>query len=206
MRRTTVTVEAREMAMTTDAASPPVDIATMRETAHRVLGPDNAPEAVPPAGDALDALTAALRGHIERLAPEVDHAAARLPENSPTRNAARACVSGAGGELRAPEPGYAALAGNVMYARRLARVLAALCDHYETVSAGIEETPEQRAFVHLAEHCLRCSTCRAVDEQGAHAGLPCEEESRLYEEYRAARARAAAARLSRRGCGTEVTA
>ncbi|MFF8013251.1 DUF6415 family natural product biosynthesis protein [Streptomyces sp. NPDC007929] len=194
----------RATARTPDAEERP-DVPSMREATHRVLGRDNAPEAVPPAGDELDALTTALRGHIERLAPEVEHAAARLPENSPTRYAARACGSEAGGELRAPELGSSAPAGDIMYARRLARVLAALCDEYETVSAGIEETPEQRAFVQLAEHCLRCSTCRAVDGQGAHAGLPCEEESRLYEEYRAARARTAAARLSRPGCGTEVT-
>ncbi|MFD5157653.1 DUF6415 family natural product biosynthesis protein [Streptomyces hawaiiensis] len=178
----------------------------MRETAHRVLGPDSAPDAVPPAGTELDTLTAELRGHIEQLAPEVEQAATRLPESSPTRAAALACVGDAGGQLRAPELGFAVLAGSVMYARRLARVLAALCDHYETVSSGVVKTPVQAAFEHLAEHCLTCSTCRAVDEHGAYAGLPCEEESRLYEGYRAARVSAAAARLRRRGCGTEVTA
>jgi hypothetical protein len=171
------------------------DVASMRETAHRVLGPDNAPEAVPSVGEELDTLTAALRGHIDRLAPEVARAAARLPENSPTRYAALACVSEGHGKLRVPELSFAMLADSVMYARRLARVLAVLCDHYEIVSAGIEETPGQRAFVRLAEHCLRCSTCRAVDE----------EESRLYEEYRTARARAAAVCLSRRECRAEAS-
>ncbi|MFC9682663.1 DUF6415 family natural product biosynthesis protein [Streptomyces sp. NPDC056948] len=181
----------------TTALAPP-DLATMRETAHRVLGPDSAPDAVPPAGEELDTLTAALRGHIELLAPEVERAAGQLPENAPTRSSALACVGEASGKLRAPELSSAPLSGTVMYARRLARVLAALCDHYEIVSAGIEVTSMQRAFVRLADHCLGCATCRAVGDKGWNAGLPCEEESRLYEVYRAARARASAARLARR--------
>ncbi|MEU0383741.1 DUF6415 family natural product biosynthesis protein [Streptomyces chartreusis] len=176
----------------------PPDLASMRETAHQMLGPDSAPEAVPPVGEELVTLTAALRGHIELLAPEVGHAAALLSENSPTRYAALACVEEARGRLRAPEPGVAVLVGKVSYARRLARVLAALCDHYEIVSAGTEVTSEQRAFVRLADHCLKCPTCRAVDDKGWNAGLPCEEESRLYEAYRAVRARASAARLAHR--------
>lgn len=196
--------------MQTTARTPVVeerpDVASMRETAHRVLGPDNAPEAAPPVGDELEALTAALRRHLERLGPEVEQAAGHLPESSPARAGALACVGEACGKLRAPELGFVALAGSVMYARRLARVLAALCDHYDIVTAGIEETPEQKAFVRLAEHCLGCKTCRTVDDQGAHAGLHCEEEDRLYEEYRAARARAARERRNSRGCGTEVTA
>ncbi|WP_344543933.1 DUF6415 family natural product biosynthesis protein [Streptomyces levis] len=176
----------------------PPDVATMRETAHSVLGPDDAPETTPPAGDELETLTTALRSHIELLAPEVEQAAGRLSEDAPTRAAALACVGEARGKLRAPELTFAGLGGGVMYARRLARVLAALCDHYETVSTGIVRTPVQTAFDQLAEHCLRCPTCRTVDEQGAHAGLPCDEENRLHEAYRVARARAAAARLARR--------
>ncbi|GAA2218872.1 DUF6415 family natural product biosynthesis protein [Streptomyces indiaensis] len=176
----------------------PPDVATMRETAHSVLGPDNAPEATPPAGDELETLTVALRGHLELLAPAVEQAAGRLPEDAPTRTAALACVAEARGKLRAPELGFAGLAGSVMYARRLARVLDALCGHYETASADIEKSPVQAAFDRLAEHCLRCPTCRTVDEQGAHAGLPCDEESRLHEAYRAARAHAAAVRLAQR--------
>ncbi|MEV5103048.1 DUF6415 family natural product biosynthesis protein [Streptomyces massasporeus] len=182
------------------------DLEKMRESAGLVLNRDGAPETVPPAGDELDTLTAALRGHIALLTPEVDQAARLLPENSKTRASALACVGEARGKLRAPELGFAVQAGGVMYARRLARVLTALCDHYDIVSAEVEATPEQQAFDLLAEHCLKCPTCRTVDDQGAHAGLPCEEEDRLHEAYRAARARAAAERLSRRGSGTEVTA
>jgi hypothetical protein len=180
------------------AALAPPDLEMMRESAGIVLGPGSAPEAIPPVGDELDTLTAALRGHIELLSPEVEQAAERLPENSPTRACALACVGEARGKLRAPELRFAALAGGVMYARRLARVLDALCNHYDIVSAGVEETPEQQAFEQLAEHCLTCTTCRAVDEQGAHTGLPCDEETRLYKAYRAARSQAAAARRTAR--------
>ena len=192
------------MATTSGTTTLPADVATMRETAHRVLGPDSTPEALPPAGDELMTLTAMLRGHIELLAPEVEQAAGRLPKNSPTGAAALACVGEGTRKLRAPELAFTPLAGTVMYARRLARVLAALCDHYETVSAGVTKTPVQAAFEQLAEHCLKCPTCRTVDEHGAHAGLPCDEESRLYEAYRVARSRETAARFAQRG--TEVTA
>ncbi|MFF0009717.1 DUF6415 family natural product biosynthesis protein [Streptomyces tibetensis] len=181
------------------------DVALMRETAHRVLEPDNAPDAAPPVGYELDALTTALRGHLELLSPKVEQAAKRLPENSPTRAGALACVGEARGKLRAPELGFVVLAG-VMYTRRLARVLAALCDHYDIVSAGIEETPEQAAFKRLSDHQSRCRTCKAVGGDGMNLGLPCAEEDRLEDEFRRARSRAATERLGRRGCGTEVTA
>ncbi|MER6712259.1 DUF6415 family natural product biosynthesis protein [Streptomyces sp. NPDC000877] len=182
----------------TTVVEEPPDLAVMRDTAQRILGPDSGPDALPPSGDELATLTATLRGHLELLLPEVEQAAGRLPENSVTRYGAMYCVGEARGKLRASELRFAPLAGSVMYARRLARVLAALCDHYEIVSAGIEMTSEQKAFEHLADHCLRCPTCRAVDDKGMHAGLPCAEESRLYETYRAVRARASAARLARR--------
>ena len=200
-----MSVKPQQTPTDTPAFAPP-DLETMRESAGMVLNRDGAPEAVPPAGDELDTLTAALRGHIALLAPEVEHAARLLPENTPTRASALACVGEARDKLRAPELGFAVLAGGVMYARRLARVLTALCGHYDIVSAGVEATSDQKAFDLLAEHFLRCPTCRTIDDHGAHAGLPCEEEDRLHQEYRAARARAAAERLSRRGSGTEVTA
>ncbi|MFF7310572.1 DUF6415 family natural product biosynthesis protein [Streptomyces sp. NPDC008137] len=182
----------------TPLAEDPPDLATMRETAHRMLGPDSAPDVLPPSGEELETLTATLRGQIELLAPEVEQAATLLSESSPTRAAALACAEEAGGKLRAHELSFVPLAGSAMYARRLARVLAALCDHYEIVSAGIEVTSEQMAFVRLANHCAGCKTCLARNSEGVNAELSCEEESRLYEVYRAACARASAARLAGR--------
>jgi hypothetical protein len=175
--------------LTTVAADPP-DLATMRETALRLLGPDSGPDALPPAGRELDTAIAQLRGHLELLMPEVEQAAGRLPTNSPTRHGALTCAREARRKLRAPELSCAPLSGSVMHARRLARVLVAMCDHYEIVSAGVVETPEQTAFVRLGDHCLTCPTCRAMDEGGANLGLPCETHDRLYEECREARARA----------------
>ncbi|MEU0106561.1 DUF6415 family natural product biosynthesis protein [Streptomyces sp. NPDC006129] len=183
-------------APTTVVEDPP-NLVLMRDTAHRILGPDSGPDAVPPTGEELATLTTTLRGHLELLLPEVEQAAGPLPENSVTRYGAMYCVGEARGKLRGPELSFAPLAGSVMYARRLARVLVALCDHYETVSAGVAETPEQRAFGRLADHCLTCKTCRAVDDNGVHAGLHCGDGARLYEAYRAARAHASAARLAR---------
>ncbi|MGI5369714.1 DUF6415 family natural product biosynthesis protein [Streptomyces iakyrus] len=163
------------------------EVAAMRETAHRVLGPDDAPETVPPSGAELDALTVALRRHLEALGPGVEQAARRLQENSPARAAALAFAGEVRRKLHSPELVFVTLTGTVMYARRLARVLAALCDHHEILSVGIARTPEQK-----------CPTCRALDDEGANAGLFCEEERRLHERYRTARARAVAARLADR--------
>lgn len=107
----------------------PVDVATMRATARLLLGPDDAPDALPALPDEVDTLTATLRGHLELLGPEVEKTAGRLDKESIPRYCALACVGEARGKLRAePGPG---LYGAVAYARRLARVLNALCDHYE---------------------------------------------------------------------------
>ncbi|MEU0900754.1 DUF6415 family natural product biosynthesis protein [Streptomyces massasporeus] len=179
----------------------------MRETAHRVLAPDTVPDAVPPVGEELDALTAALRGHLERLSPEVEQAAGRLPKNSPTRATALACVGEARGKLRAPELGFVMLTGGVMYTRRLARVLAALCDHCDIVSAGIEETLEQTAFRHLSDHQSRCRTCKAVDDDGMKPGAPlCRGGPPQGRVSAGARSLTAADLLIRRGRSADATA
>ncbi|MFC9129755.1 DUF6415 family natural product biosynthesis protein [Streptomyces sp. NPDC057099] len=169
----------------------------MRETAQRVLGPDSGPDTLPPPARELDTLIARLRGHLELLAPEVERAAGRLPEGSLARHGATACVEEVRGKLRAPELSRAAPGCGVMYARRLARVLGALCEHYEILSAPgpTGRTPEQTAFLRLAEHCASCRTCRTADETGANAEPPCAESDRLYGEYRQARARLTAAHL-----------
>lgn len=120
----------REATAPRQAALPP-DIETMRAAAARLLGPDDAPEHLPPAVDELDTLTTLFRGQLELLAPEVEGIAHRLPKDNIPRYCALACVGEARGKLRAePGPGPH---GPVAYARRLARVLKALCDHHENL-------------------------------------------------------------------------
>ncbi|CAL9595523.1 DUF6415 family natural product biosynthesis protein [Streptomyces sp. enrichment culture] len=110
----------------------PPDLVVMRETAGVLLGPDAEPTVLPPSGEELGILTATLRGHLETLIPEVERALQGLPEESIPRYCALACIGEARGKLRAtPSRRYG---GDVGYARRLARVLRALCDHYETLS------------------------------------------------------------------------
>ncbi|MGW3651914.1 DUF6415 family natural product biosynthesis protein [Streptomyces sp. NPDC000878] len=109
----------------------PPDIEVMRASTALLLDPDGVPEALPPTGDELATLTVTLRGHLELIAPEVARAAGRLDKESIPRYCAIACVGEARGKLRAtPRPG---LGGDVAYARRLARVLNALCDHWENL-------------------------------------------------------------------------
>jgi hypothetical protein len=111
---------------------PPPDIATMRATVNRLLDPDAAPEALPPAPSELDTLTRLMRGQLELLIPDIERMVGGRPKNVP-HYCALACVGEARGKLNAePLPG---LSGAVAYARRLARVLNALCDHYERLVA-----------------------------------------------------------------------
>ncbi|GAB2863647.1 hypothetical protein GCM10027074_33630 [Streptomyces deserti] len=160
----------------------PVDLSTMRATVRRLLGPDDGPDVLPSTAAELDTLTATLRGHIELLAPEIEQLAKKLPEESVPRYCALACAGEARGKLRAA-PG---LSGGVVYARKLAHVLNALCDHYQHIHAG-RETPEQDALRRLGEHCASCPSCMSVNEDGGNAGVPCETGDQLYEEYRQAR-------------------
>ncbi|MFF9238364.1 DUF6415 family natural product biosynthesis protein [Streptomyces sp. NPDC014776] len=107
----------------------PVDIATMRATAAQLLGPEDGREMPPPVPDDLAALTGLLRGQLELLIPEVEAKAARMPKDSVARYCALACI----GEARRKLSQYATprYGGEAGHARRLARVLRALCDHYE---------------------------------------------------------------------------
>jgi hypothetical protein len=107
----------------------PVDLETMRASVRLLLDPDAAPEALPPTGAQLDALTATLRGHIQLLAPEVQQAARQLTAGSIARPAARFGLESA---VRFPHAAEDAVhGGRVGYARRLARALNALVDHHE---------------------------------------------------------------------------
>ncbi|MFD1659805.1 DUF6415 family natural product biosynthesis protein [Streptomyces caeni] len=108
------------------------DIAAMRETANRLLDPDATPEALPPAADELERLTGLLREHLGLLMPQIEQLTERLPKDSIPRYCALACTGEARRKLAAapsPAPG-----GAVAHARRLARSLTALVDHYETLA------------------------------------------------------------------------
>ncbi|NUS03564.1 MAG: hypothetical protein HOV97_13480 [Nonomuraea sp.] len=106
----------------------PPDIATMRAIVGRLLGPDAAPDVLPPAAADVDTLTRTMRGHLELLIPDVERIVGGRPK-SVAQYCALACVGEARGKLSVqPRPGYGSAAA---HARRLARVLNALADHYE---------------------------------------------------------------------------
>ncbi|WP_406175281.1 DUF6415 family natural product biosynthesis protein [Streptomyces sp. NBC_00996] len=116
----------------TDSDTGVPDIDTMHETIDRLLNPDAVPEVLPPTAEELETLTSLLRGHLDLLMPEVERAAAKLAKNSIPRYCALACLGEARQRLAAqpsPAPG-----GDVSYARRLARALNALVDHFESLS------------------------------------------------------------------------
>ncbi|MEU7305360.1 DUF6415 family natural product biosynthesis protein [Streptomyces sp. NPDC007206] len=107
----------------------PVDIETMRETAALLLGPDDGPDALPPAAAELDVLTAMLRGHLALLIPEVEAKAGRLPKDRVRRYCALACVDEANRKLRVGDG--CTPAARVAVARKLARSVNAMCRHYQ---------------------------------------------------------------------------
>ncbi|MGW0190134.1 DUF6415 family natural product biosynthesis protein [Streptomyces sp. NPDC003362] len=112
--------------MNAAAATPAVDIAVMRGTIRRVIGPGTQQ---PTTGEQLAELTSALRGHMELIIPEVEQAARKLPRYYPPRDGALACVWAARRELSAAaDPGPDAGAA---HARELAHTLTALCNRYE---------------------------------------------------------------------------
>nr|WBO76311.1 DUF6415 family natural product biosynthesis protein [Streptomyces sp. SBE_14.2] len=115
------------MNTTEDARALVVDSAAMRTVVAEVLPP----EVTPTDPATLDRLIGLLRGHIERLIPEVEQAAAQLPVDDVPRYVALACVTEARGRLEA----VPALLPSDMaaQARRLGRALLALCDHYEAL-------------------------------------------------------------------------
>lgn len=107
------------------------DLTVMRETVQILLDPDAV--VLPPTADELETLTQMLRGHLELLIPEVEQSVRLLKKDSIPRYCALACVGEARGRLRAgPSRRFGAEVG---YARRLARALNALCDHYESLGA-----------------------------------------------------------------------
>ncbi|MEU2859913.1 DUF6415 family natural product biosynthesis protein [Streptomyces mirabilis] len=102
----------------------------MRSAVRRLLAED----AQPPSLDELETLTLQLRGHIALLIPEVEATAGRLPKDDVPRYCALACVGEARGKLsQQARPGAG---GDAAHARRLARVLNALCDHHENLGTS----------------------------------------------------------------------
>jgi hypothetical protein len=115
---------------TEDRDGVPPDIETMRVTADRLLDPDAAPGVLPPSAAEVDTLIQLMRGQLELLVPDIQRVAGGHSKNV-AQYCALACVGEAREGLRL-EPGSGpdrALA----YGRRLARVLNALCDHYENI-------------------------------------------------------------------------
>ncbi|WP_019066184.1 DUF6415 family natural product biosynthesis protein [Streptomyces hokutonensis] len=108
----------------------PLDVQVMRDGARRLLTED----AEPPAADELSTLTARLRGHIVVAVPDVETLAWALPEDDVPRACALACCGEARMRLRLGDGGT--LAVRVASARRLARSVLALCDHYENLGGG----------------------------------------------------------------------
>ncbi|MGW9029327.1 DUF6415 family natural product biosynthesis protein [Streptomyces sp. NPDC055722] len=107
----------------------PLDLATMRQAVYRLLDPDGVPEALPPVGEELATLTLQIKGHLQLLMPAVQELTLQLPKDSIPRYCALACLGEASDRLSAlasPTPDR-----EVVYARRLARTLNALCDHFE---------------------------------------------------------------------------
>lgn len=113
------------------AGTPPVDVETMRENIGRLIGPGTASLE----DEELAGLTSLMRGHMQLIIPEIERAAGKLPEDDVPRYCALACIGEARAKLRAtPAAGPHRAAA---HARKLARSLMALCDHYEALT-GVE--------------------------------------------------------------------
>jgi hypothetical protein len=104
-----------------------LDVETMRAGARRLLMEG----AELPSHGELETLTLRLRGHIMVAIPEVETAAGKLPKDDVPRYCALACVGEARMRLGL-EPDHGLPAG-IAHARRLARSVNALCDHYENL-------------------------------------------------------------------------
>ncbi|MGW7722199.1 DUF6415 family natural product biosynthesis protein [Streptomyces canus] len=116
----------------TEREQRPPDLDTMREIVDRLLDPHAVPGTLPPEPGELETITLQLRGHLALLLPEVEDTAKRLPRQSIPRYCALACIGEARERLRSePTRRYGGPAG---HARRLARTLNALCDHWEALA------------------------------------------------------------------------
>jgi hypothetical protein len=118
----------------TDASSGTrrVDIEAMRDTVGLVLQVSDAPHTqFGFDAEELQTLTERLRGHLHVLIPEVERLLRGLPKGGVERYCGLACLGDARQRLRAvPSHRYGGPPG---HARRLARALHALCEHYAAI-------------------------------------------------------------------------
>jgi hypothetical protein len=111
----------------TKTEAPPLDLATMRATARRLLAGD----AEQTTAQELLNLGLLLRDHIRQLVPEVESAAGRLPKDDIPRACALACIGEARMRLRLGEGDNDRLRLSVV--TKLARSVNALCDHVQNL-------------------------------------------------------------------------
>ncbi|MFF8872675.1 DUF6415 family natural product biosynthesis protein [Streptomyces massasporeus] len=163
-------------------AAPPLDVETMRACADRILVQDG--EALSP--EMLETLTLQLHGHLMLIVPEIETAAPTTSEDSVAPACALFCVGEARLRLSA-RPGLdLSTRSRTAHARRLARSVRTLCDHYENEDHQCPNAPERAAYLRMLLHCPECRDCRIVDDDGEAVGN-CVTSDRLYEEYRQAR-------------------
>lgn len=56
----------------------------------------------------------------------------------------------------------------------------------------LDDSPRvKEAFIALADHCIRCRTCMAMDAEGVNLNLPCDDAARLNQAFKYARRPAA---------------
>ncbi|MEU9979520.1 DUF6415 family natural product biosynthesis protein [Streptomyces sp. NPDC051014] len=103
------------------------DIAVMRETVSRALA-----LAAPPTAQAVTLLIGQLRGHVELMVREIEPLAAEQADTL-SGTLAVTCVGEGRRKLEAGAQVRPALSSRLAYARRLARVLDALCGHHRTL-------------------------------------------------------------------------
>lgn len=109
----------------------PPDIATMRTTARRLL--DEHAEPVSP--EQLETLQLTLHGQLQLINPIVEEMALGLPKDDAPRACALACVGEA--RMRVRLEGGDTPPVHMSVARRLARSVNALCDHYDRLASDL---------------------------------------------------------------------
>ncbi|WP_217552028.1 DUF6415 family natural product biosynthesis protein [Streptomyces sp. GbtcB6] len=120
---------------------PPIDVPAMRASARRLLSGD----AGDPAPDEVPVMISTLRGHLELITPVVERVAALKPDDDRGWTVPVNCAIIAAADtrrtMRVETPSGRESA--VRHARRLARRLNAMCDHFQTLVSDHPETSDQ---------------------------------------------------------------